>query len=285
MPPKGNAKQPAAKPAAAAPKAKAAAPAPAAKKAAAAKAPAAAPKKEVAAPAKPAPQAKAAAPQAKAAKKVEGKAKAGSGTGIYIKNWCAEGSEFARTLFGNCGKVTDIRLRRNVFALVWFDHAAAVQKAMQSFNGKVIKGSALAIKPAKAAPPADKHNGSSVVFVAPVFRGSTSRSQLFKAFKPSGNIKKMKMYKNNTAYIYFENAAGAAKAIKDMNGKEFGPQAGKPGAAKLRVKASVRSLAADAKKEDQRKRFQQVYRWKREQRRDLTALKSRTNRVAKAVKA
>jgi RNA recognition motif-containing protein len=221
---------PKAQPKAAAPAKAAAAPAKAA--APAAKQPAkAAPAKAAAAPASAAP-AKAAAPAKTAA--------ATSSTGVYIKG-LKESVTGVKALFEKIGKITDVRVRRSAATtLVWFDNAAAVKKAIDSFNNKEVNGATLTVAAAKSAPKADAKANSAVVFVSPIFRESTTRKQIFALFNGCGKILKLRTYQQSHAFVYFDSAASAAKAIKEKNGTQFQNKT-------LVVKASARSLEADRK--------------------------------------
>ena len=232
MPPKAAAKPAAKAPAKAAP----------APKAAAAKAPA-----------------KAAAPAPKAAAAAAPKAKAptSNSNGVYVKNWGNGSVADAKAAFAKAGNVVDARIRRGKYALVWFDNSAAVKKAVDSFNNKEVCGSVVTVNAAKSGPKADKHEGSAVVFVQPIFRESTPRSEVFKLF--SGySIKKLRTYRNNSAFVYFDSAATAQKAIKDKNGAEF---KGK----KLSVKASTRSMEEEKKRAAHSKLLIDIHHWKQAQ--------------------
>lgn len=216
MPPKA-APKPAAKAAAkAAPAAKPAAKPAAAKPAAKAAAPAAKPAAKAAAPAKPA-----------------AKAVAGSGTGVYVKGLGSANVEAVKALFAAAGAVSQVRLRRNKFAIVIFDNAAAVKKACDSFNNKEVQGQQLSVVAAKAGPKSNAHEGTATVFVSPVFRSNTTRNQIRGIFEGCGKITKLRTYHGNYAFVTFDSAASAAKAIKDKNGQTFRNR-------QLTVKASVR---------------------------------------------
>mmetsp|Transcript_53654 Transcript_53654/g.61589 ORF Transcript_53654/g.61589 Transcript_53654/m.61589 type:complete len:240 (-) Transcript_53654:86-805(-) len=233
---------------------KAAAPAakPAAKAAAKAPAPKAAAPVKAAAPA-----AKTAAPAA-AAPKVEKKAvAAGSSNGVYVKNWGQGSVADATAAFAAAGKVTRAQIRRGKYALVFFENAASVKKAVDSFNGKEVCGATVNVAPAKTSPKADSHDATSVVFVGPIFRESTTRKQIFDLFAGS-KIVKLRTYRQNYAYLYFDSAAAAQKAIKEKNGTEF---KGKT----LTVKASTRSLEAEKKRNEHNKTLIEVHNWKKQQ--------------------
>ena len=216
------------------------------------------PKAAAKAPAKPA--AKAAAKPAE--KKAEAKPKATSTTsasnGVHVKNWGKDGVDAAKTLFAGCGNVVDVKLRRGKYCLVWFDNSAAVKKAVDSFNGKELKGRTLGVAAAKSAPQSDKHQNSTVVFAQPIFREASTRKEIFKLFQGAGKILKLRTYRNNSAFVYFESASAAAKSVKDLNGQQFAGKA-------LTVKPSTRSLEADKTREENRKLRIAVHAWKKTQ--------------------
>lgn len=235
MPPKAAA--PAAKPAA-----KAAAKAPAPK--------AAAPTKAAPAPAKTAPAA--------AAPKVEKKAApTGTSNGVYVKNWGQGSVADATAAFSAAGKVLKAQIRRGKHALVFFENSAAVKKAIDSFNGKEVNGTVVSVAAAKTSPKADSHEGTSVVFVGPIFRESTTRKELFGLFNGVGKIVKLRTYRQNYAYVYFDSAAAAQKAIKEKNGAEF---KGKT----VEVKPSVRSLEKEKKRAEHSKVLIDIHNWKQQ---------------------
>jgi len=206
-----------------------AAPKPTAKPPAVAKAPAAKPSAPAAKPAaKPAagktqtaasPAPKAAAKPA--AKQVAASSPAGTANGVHIKGLTKESVDDVKKLLAGCGNVTNVRLRRNKYALVWFDSAAGTKKAIESFNGKTVNGRQLAVHGARAAPKADKHIGAVTVFVSPIFRQITTRNQVRGLFAGAGKITKLRMYRQNFAFVRFDSAASAANAIKTVNGKQF----------------------------------------------------------------
>jgi RNA recognition motif-containing protein len=210
-----------------------AAPKPAAKPAAKAAAPAAKPAaKAAAAPAaKPAAkQATQAAPAAKAAPKAA--VQAGAGNGVYVKGLGPADVDAVKAIFAAAGNVVDVRLRRNKFAIVFFDNAAAVKKAVDTFNNKEVKGHTLSVAAAKAGPKVQK--STATVFIAPLFRQNTTRNQIRAIFEGCGKITKLRTYRTNFAYVTFENAAAAQKAIASKNGQTFRNK-------KLTVKQSTRA--------------------------------------------
>ena len=221
MPPKA-----APKPAAKKPAAKTAA-APEAKKKAETK-PAAA-----AAPAKAAPAAAKAAPAA--AKKT---AATGSGNGVYVKGLGDTSADAIKEVFSASGKVSSVQVRRNKYALVFFDSNASATKAISALNNKEFKGQALTVVAAKTAAKADATAGTKVVFASPIFRANTTRNQARELFAGFGKIQKLKLYQNNAAFIYFDSASAAQKAVADKNGTTYKDK-------KLLVKLSVRSLEKD----------------------------------------
>eukprot|EP01084_Bolivina_argentea_P250143 419020_1 len=205
----------------------------------------------------PKPAAKAAAPPAKPVeKKAEAKkAPAGTSNGVYVKNWGGECVETAKTVFGAAGKVQSVQLRRNKYCIVFFDNAASAKKAVDTFNNKDIRGRTLQVVAAKTSPKADKHANSAVVFVAPIFRESTTRKQIFEFFGSCGKVLKLRTSRQNGAYISFDSSASANKAAA-KNGSEF---MGK----NLRVSLSTRSIAEDKKTLETTKLRIAVHDWKK----------------------
>lgn len=234
---------PKAQPKAAAPAPKAAAPA--AKKAepkAAAAAPA--PKKA----AEPAPKKAAApAPAAQPAAAPKTQKVTGAGNGVYVKHWPHDSCDVARSMFQGCGKVIAVRVRRGKFAIVWFDNAAAVKKAVDTFDNKTVKGNKLSVAPAKASPPAPITDAATSIFVSPIFRSTTSRKQLSEKFAAFGKVTKIRTYRHNFGFVYFDSNASAQKAVKEMNGKPIANR-------KVLVKLSRRSKDKDRKRAEDSKR-------------------------------
>ena len=202
---------------------------------------AAAPAKAASAPAPKAAAPKAAAPKPAEKKAEAPKAKAAVGNGVYVKNWGNDGSDVAKAVFGTAGKITSVAVRRGKYALVWFEKSAAATKAISSFNNKEINGNVVEVSAAKTQPKADQADGSSVVFVSPIFRESTTRKTILSAFATSGKILKLRTYRQNFAFVYFDSSAAAQKAIKDKNGSDFLGH-------KLEVKLSTRKLDAEKKR-------------------------------------
>jgi len=215
MPPKAAAPKPAAKAAAPAAKTAAKTAAPAAK-------PAAKPAGKAAPAAKPAAKAAAAAPAVKAA----------AGNGVYVRGLGDAGVDAVKAIFAPAGNVADVRLRRNKFAIVFFETTASVKKAIDSFNGKEVKGREVTVVSAKSAPKA-RRTTSATVFVSPLFRQNTTRAQIRGIFEGAGKIIKLRTYRSNYAFVTFDSAASAAKAIQAKNGATFRNK-------KLLVKASIR---------------------------------------------
>ena len=205
--------------------------------------PKAAPKpaaKATKAPAKPADKPAAAKPAAE--KKPAAKAPAaGAGNGVYVKGLGDANVEAVTGIFAAAGDVSGVRLRRNKYALVWFANGASVKKAVDTFNNKELKGKTLSVAAAKSGPKADNKGASKVVFVAPIFRGNTTRDQAKALFAGCGKIAKLRTYRNNSAFVYFSSSAEAQKAVKDKDGQTFKN-------VKLRVKLSARSAERDAKR-------------------------------------
>jgi hypothetical protein len=221
-------------------------------------APAKAPVAKAATKAAPAPKAaapKAAAPAA-AAPKAKAAATAGNSNGVYVKNWGQGSIADATTAFGAAGKVVRAQIRRGKHALVFFENSAAVKKAVDAFNGKEVCGATVTVTAAKTSPKADKHEGSSVVFVGPIFRENTTRKQLFEFFAGS-KIVKMRRYEHNYAYVYFDSAATAQKVIKEKNGASFHGK-------NLTVKPSTRSLEAEKTRNEHSKVLIEVHNWKQQ---------------------
>jgi hypothetical protein len=192
-------------------------------------APKAAAKPAVAKPAAAAP--KAAAPKAAAPK-------AAVGNGIYVKGLGEADAATISALFeAKCGKVTNVQVRKGKYAQVFFDNAASVKKATETFNNKEVKGNLVTVSAAKSGPKAVAAEAKTV-FVSPIFAASTTRKQVFALFAGCGKVIRLRTYHNNSAFVYFESAAAAQKAIKDKNGTEYQNK-------KLLVKGSVRTVEAD----------------------------------------
>jgi len=260
MPPKAAPAKPAAKADAKAPKAEAKPakaeekPKPAAKEApktaakpaakqAAAATPAPAAKAAPKAAAKPA--AKAAQPAAKPAVKAAPAAKKatpsnkGSDAGVYIKNLNGPDvtTEQIKSLFGSCGKITEIRLRRNKYVLVFFDNQNAAKKALE-FNGKQMKGSKISVELAKSKSHRKREEYCTTAFIGHL-PGCTSKKHLTEICKPFGTIIRIRNYRaKRHAFVYFQDVAAANKAVQALNGKEYRQT-------KLSAKLSVRTKGAD----------------------------------------
>nr|CCC95921.1 unnamed protein product [Trypanosoma congolense IL3000] len=233
--------------------AKAAAPKPAAPKPTASKAAAPKPAASKAA----APKAAAPAPTPKgAAKGSKGRPAPGSRTGVYVKNWGTGSVADVKQIFGAAGKITSVQIRRRRYALVFFENAAAVKKAIDLFNEKEIMGSLVTVVPAKTAPKPDPHEGSSVVFLSPVFRESTKPEKVKELF---GGMKvlRIRMYRQNYAYVYLDSPEAALRAVKEKNGTLF---CGK----KLQVALSTRSLEKDRAREQRAKVLRDAHNFKKE---------------------
>lgn len=212
----------------------------------------AAPAKKAAAPA-PKAATKAAAPAAKAAAP---KVAAPTGNGIYVKNWGVENAAAAKAAFEVAGPITNVQIRRKKYALVFFENPAAAQKAITTFNGKEVCGTTVSVVSAKTTPKIAKK--TEVVCVRPIFRSNTTRKAVFDLFKSCGKVAKLRAYRNNTAFVYFTDAAAAQKAVETVNGQEFHQ-------AKLTVKPSTRSAATDKKKFEHSKLFTTVRAWSQKQ--------------------
>jgi len=235
--------------------------APPAKPAAKAAAKAPAPKAAASAKAAPAP-AKTAAPAASAASTAVAKgdkkapaASTGSSNGVYVKNWGQGSVADATSVFGAAGKVVRAQIRRSKHALVFFENAASVKKAIDLFNNKEVGGSTVIVSAAKTSPKNETRDSSSVVFVGPIFRENTTRKQIIELFAGS-KILRLRTYHQNHAYVYFDSAAAAQKAIKEKNGTTFHGKT-------LTVKASTRSLEKEKKRNEHNKVLIDVHNWKK----------------------
>eukprot|EP00388_Colpodella_angusta_P039201 GDKK01046668.1.p2 GENE.GDKK01046668.1~~GDKK01046668.1.p2 ORF type:complete len:193 (-),score=79.05 GDKK01046668.1:61-639(-) len=176
------------------------------------------------------------------------------GNGVYVKNWGVEDAAAAKAAFEVAGPISTVQIRRRKYALVFFENSAAAKKAIDTFNGKEVAGTTVTVVPAKTTPKKNAHEGTSVVSVSPIFRSNTSRKAVLELFKNSGKVIKLRTYKNNSAYVYFDSSASAAKAVKDVNGKEFHQVT-------LSVKPSVRSLAKEKARFEHSKFAGQVRAW------------------------
>ena len=194
-----------------------AAPKPAAKKAAAAAKPAA---KAAAPKAAAKPAAKAAAAKPAASKPTTAKT-VSSGNGVYVKGLGDADVAAVKALFANAGAVSQVRLRRNKFALVFFESAASVKKAVDSLNNKEVQGKTVTVTAAKTSPVTAASEGSKTVFAGPLFRTNTTRNQMRAIFDGCGKITKLRTYRQNYALVTFDSAASAAKAVSSKNGQTF----------------------------------------------------------------
>ncbi|KAK7199679.1 RNA binding protein [Novymonas esmeraldas] len=211
-------------------------PAKAAPKSAAKPAAKAAPKPAAKAPA-PSPKAAAPKPAAKVAPKAAApapRAAPGASHGVYVKNWGTGSVADASAVFAAAGKVTKVQLRRHRYAIIFFDNAAAVKKAIDLFNEKEVLGQTVLVVPAKASPKPDAHENSACVFVSPIFRPSTTKKQILELFA-GVKVQRMRVYRQNFVYAYLDSAAAASKFVSEKNGTEFRGH-------KLRVALSARSL-------------------------------------------
>ncbi|KAH8603429.1 putative RNA recognition motif (a k a RRM RBD or RNP domain) [Trypanosoma vivax] len=182
------------------------------------------------------PAAKAPAPKAPV-KDPKPRAAPGSHSGVYVKNWGQGSVADIKGIFSSAGTVVSAQVRRRHYALVFFDSPAAVKKAIDLFNDKEVLGNVLTVVPAKTSPKPDPHEGSSVVFLSPIFRTSTTRKQILELFAGL-KVLRLRTYRKNYAYVYLDSPAAALKVVKEKNGMEF---RGK----KLRVALSTRSLQKD----------------------------------------
>ncbi|KAG5470473.1 hypothetical protein LSCM1_01717 [Leishmania martiniquensis] len=185
----------------------------------------------------PSPKAVAPKPVAKAAPKAAAPAaRAASGTsnGVYVKNWGTGSVADATAVFAAAGKVSKVQLRRHRYALVFFETPAAVKKAIDLFNEKEVLGQTVLVVPAKTSPKPDAHENSACVFVSPIFRPSTTKEQVMDLFA-GVKVQRLRMYRQNYAYVYLDSPAAAKKFVEEKNGAEFRGH-------KLRVALSARSL-------------------------------------------
>ncbi|CAD2216370.1 RNA recognition motif. (a.k.a. RRM, RBD, or RNP domain), putative [Angomonas deanei] len=180
---------------------------------------------------------KAAAPKPAAAPKAAAKPSqgaAGNSNGVYVKNWGTGSVADATEVFSAAGAVQSVRVRRHKYAIVFFDNQAAVKKAIDLFNEKEIAGQVVTVAPAKASPKADAHANSSSVFISPIFRTSATTAQIKELFN-GYKVLRVRTYRKNFAYAYFDSPATAAKFVQDKNASEFRGH-------KLRVLPSAKSL-------------------------------------------
>ncbi|CAG9580073.1 putative RNA binding protein [Leishmania major strain Friedlin] len=185
----------------------------------------------------PAPKAAAAKPVAKAAPKAAAPAArpaSGSSNGVYVKNWGTGSVADAANVFSAAGKVVKVQLRRQRYAIVFFENSAAVKKAIDLFNEKEVLGKTVLVVPAKTSPKPDAHENSSCVFVSPIFRPSTTKAQVMELFA-GVKVQRLRMYRQNFAYAYLDSPAAAKKFVEEKNGTEFRGHT-------LRVALSARSL-------------------------------------------
>ncbi|CBZ29462.1 putative RNA binding protein [Leishmania mexicana MHOM/GT/2001/U1103] len=185
----------------------------------------------------PAPKAAAAKPVAKAAPKAAAPAArpaSGPSNGVYVKNWGTGSVADATNVFSAAGKVTKVQLRRQRYAIVFFENSAAVKKAIDLFNEKEVLGQTVLVVPAKTSPKPDAHENSSCVFVSPIFRPSTTKMQVMELFA-GVKVLRLRMYRQNFVYAYLDSPAAAKKFVEEKNGTEFRGHT-------LRVALSARSL-------------------------------------------
>ncbi|CCW70578.1 unnamed protein product [Phytomonas sp. Hart1] len=183
-----------------------------------------------------APSSKAAAPSPKAAAPVP-KAAAGSSVaanGVYVKNWGTGSVADAQAAFSAAGKVQKVQIRRHRYALIFFESAAGVKKAIDLFNEKEVLGQVVTVVPAKTSPKPDPHLNSSCVFVSPIFRSSTTKKQIMELFEGVG-VLRQRTYRRNYMYAYMNSPVAAKKFVEAKNGSEFRGH-------KLRVALSAKSL-------------------------------------------
>lgn len=218
---------------------------------------AAAPKAAAPAPKAAAPAPKAAAPKVAAAPK-EAKARAtGNQNGVYVKNWGTGSVQNATEVFAAAGKVVSVQVRRHRYAIIFFDAPAAVKKAIDLFHEKEVLGSVVTVVPAKTSPRADPHEGSSVVFVAPICRESVKPKEVIQGLFAGYKVMRLRIYKGQYAYVYLDSPAAALKIIKEKSGSEFHGK-------NLTIKLSTRSLEKDVQREAHAKLLMEAHVYKKE---------------------
>ncbi|RNE98870.1 putative NRBD1, partial [Trypanosoma rangeli] len=160
-------------------------------------------------------------------------------------------------IFSSAGNVVGVRVRRRRYAIVFFENVAAVKKAIDLFNEKEVMGSVVSVVPAKTTPKPDPHENSSVVFVSPIFRASTTKQQIRELFAGL-KVLRLRTYRNNYAYVYLDSPAAAQKVVKEKNGAEFrGKQ--------LRVALSTRSLAKEKARAERAKLLMDAHKFNKKQ--------------------
>jgi len=185
------------------------------------------------------PAAKAAPAKAAPAAKKATAANKGSDAGVYIKNLNGPDvtTEQIKSLFGSCGKITEIRLRRNKYVLVFFDNQNAAKKALE-FNGKQMKGNKISVELAKSKSHRKREEYATTAFIGHL-PGCTSKKHLSELCKPFGTIIRIRNYRaKRHAFVYFQDVAAANKAVQALNGKEYHQT-------KLSAKLSVRTKGVD----------------------------------------
>ncbi|RNF10013.1 RNA binding protein-like protein [Trypanosoma conorhini] len=118
-------------------------------------------------------------------------------------------------------------------------------------------GSVVTVVPAKTSPKPDPHENSSVVFVSPIFRASTTKQQIRELFAGL-KVLRLRTYRNNYAYVYLDSPVAAQKVVKEKNGVEFrGKQ--------LRVALSTRSLAKERARAERAKLLMDAHSFNKKQ--------------------
>lgn len=160
--------------------------------------------------------------------------RAGSGNGVYVKDWANGSVEEAINIFQKAGAVQSAFIRRHKYALVFFENAAAVKKAIDLFDGKMVLGAKVTVQAARTSPKPDPKATSATVFVSPVFRGSCNKQQIMQLFA-GYKVEHMTTHRQNYVYAYFDSHATAERFLKEKNGSEFLGH-------KLRVELSAKTL-------------------------------------------
>lgn len=159
---------------------------------------------------------------------------AGNHNGVYVKNWGTGSVAEATEVFQKAGKVLSAQIRRHRYAIVFFDNAAAVKKAIDLFNDKVVLGKKVTVQPARTSPKPNPKDTSSTVFVSPIFRSSASKAQIAELFN-GYKVLRLRSYRQNYVYAFLDSHASAEKFKAEKNGAEFRSH-------KLRVELSAKSL-------------------------------------------
>jgi len=168
---------------------------------------------------KPAAKKPAAAPAKAAAPKAAAPATAkpeNAITGVMIRNLDFEGlsHESVSQCFAHCGPVAEVRLRAGKYVLVFFEKRSQALKATE-MNGKVVKGTKIAVKFAKHAEATKPRDGNMSTVFCGDMPGCTTEKQLRAHFASCGKIVRVRIYeRRHHGFVYFSNAAEASAAMK-----------------------------------------------------------------------